>query len=140
MNFTYFFKYFFYSIKLSSVHWLFFRNLADPHPLIRGCRSAWLRKTFKIGLSRLVYCIVYENTFLLLQLYWLWCYLLYNCVNQTFDAHRWCVQCKIHFGCEKPQINKVTMNVLIIKNEHLFSLPLPPNLEIEEKCCLMWRR
>ena len=43
---------FFYSIKLSSVHflsWLFFRYLADPHPLIRGCRSARLRKTFKIG-------------------------------------------------------------------------------------------
>ena len=26
-----------------------FRNLADPQPLIRGCRSARLRKKIKIG-------------------------------------------------------------------------------------------
>jgi hypothetical protein len=30
--------------------------------------------------------------------------------------------------------NKVSMNVLVIMNEHLSSLPLPPNLVIEEKC------
>ena len=30
--------------------WSFFRNLADPNPLIRGCWSARLRTTIKIGL------------------------------------------------------------------------------------------
>ena len=44
----------FYShIQCQEQCWLFvlllFRNLADPHPLIRECRSARLRKTIKIG-------------------------------------------------------------------------------------------